>query len=52
MPQIGIFCSLLLFVGHVDQKIEPVTLGIAFDDRAELLFVELQEFLNGSPERI
>ena len=52
MAKIGVFGELLLLVGHVDQKIESVTFGIAFDDRHELLFVQLQKLVNCRPERV
>ena len=52
MAKIGVFGELLLLVGHVDQKIESVTFGIAFDDRQELLFVQLQKLVDCRPERV
>ncbi len=39
MAKISILGQLLFFIGHVDQNIETVALGVTFDNRQELTFV-------------
>jgi hypothetical protein len=50
MAQIGILRRLLLLIGHVDQKIEAVTIAVTVYNRQPLLFVELQKFPDGRAE--
>ena len=42
----SVFGLLFSFVGHVNQQVEPITIGIALQDRKELVFVKKQKFLH------
>lgn len=50
VAQIGILRRLLLLVGHVDQKIEAVTIVVTVYNCQPLLFMQLQNFPDGRPE--
>src|ERR1700676_488743 len=52
MMQVSILRLLLLFVGHVNQKIETMRFQIAGDNRQELLFMKQQQFLHGFAKQI
>ena len=40
---VSILSRLLLFIRHVDQKIEPAAVIIAFNNGDQLLFMKLQQ---------